>query len=261
MQRQGPIAVVILSALFSTITFFLRGAEDIQTYALIVAIVISGFALLLGVDSLILYHMRNIQEGKNTFFSGVLIISFFTTVIWGFFAWWRYGSPFAQDSTFMWLFLNVYLPLDATMFSILAFYISSAAYRAFRARNFNALILLITASVIMIGRVLYSNIVFPLALSVFLFLAGLWIFANTRKLYGSELLFRRFLGGFLMGGAFVILLPPIFNFLGGNISALTDWLLSVPQNAAKRGIYLGLGFGQVAFALRIMFGIERSWIR
>ncbi|MFZ8834586.1 MAG: hypothetical protein ACO2O5_10375, partial [Candidatus Caldipriscus sp.] len=71
MQRQGPIAVVILSALFSTITFFLKGAEDIQTYALIVAIVISGFALLLGVDSLILYHMRNIQEGKNTLFSGV----------------------------------------------------------------------------------------------------------------------------------------------------------------------------------------------
>ncbi len=261
MQKQGPIAVVILSGLITLIIFFLKGGEDLQTYPLRIAIIISGFALLLGVDSLILYHMRNIQERKNTLFSGILIISFLVTVIWGFFAWWRYGSPFAQNSTFMWLFINVYLPLDATMFSILAFYIASAAYRAFRARNFNALILLTTASVIMIGRVLYSNIVFPVALGIFLFLMGLWIFTNTGKLYGYELLFRRFLGGFLMGGAFLVFLPPIFNFLGGNIAALTDWLLSVPQNAAKRGMYLGLGFGQVAFALRILFGIERSWIR
>ena len=49
MRRQGPVIVVILSALFSTTTFFLKGTEDIQTYALIVATVISGFALLLGV--------------------------------------------------------------------------------------------------------------------------------------------------------------------------------------------------------------------
>ena len=261
MQRQGPIAVVILSALFSTITFFLKGADEIQTYGILVAIVISGFALLLGVDSLILYHTRNIQRGNNTLFSGILLISFWVTVFWGLFAWWRYGSPFAQNSTFMWLFINVYLPLDATMFSILAFYIASAAYRAFRARNTNALILLLTASTIMIGRVLYSNIVFPLALSVFLFLAGFWIFTNTGRLYGSELVFRRFLGGLLMGGAIIVLVPPIFKFVGSNIAAVTDWILSVPQNAAKRGMILGLSFGQVAFALRIMFGIERSWIR
>jgi len=42
---------------------------------------------------------------------------------------------------------------------------------------------------------------------------------------------------------------------------LTDWILNVPQNAAKRGMILGLMFGGVAFSLRIMFGIERSWTR
>jgi len=261
MQRQGPIIVVVLSALFSTITFFLKGADEIQTYGILIAIVISGFALILGVDSLILYHMRNIQRGKNSLFSGILLISFWVTVIWGIFAWYRYGSPFAQNSSFMWLFINVYLPLDATMFSILAFYIASAAYRAFRARNTNALVLLLTASIIMIGRVMYSNIVFPLGLSVFLFLSGLWIFKNVGRLYGRELVFRRFLGAFLMAGAFIVLVPPIFSFIGSKASFLTDWILSVPQNAAKRGMILGLSFGQVAFALRIMFGIERSWIR
>ncbi len=261
MQRQGPIAVVVLSALFSTVTFFLKGADEIQTYGILIAIVISGFALILGVDSLILYHTRNIQRGKNSLFSGILLISFWTTVIWGIFAWYRYGSPFAQNSSFMWLFINVYLPLDATMFSILAFYIASAAYRAFRARNTNALVLLLTASIIMIGRVLYSNIVFPLGLSIFLFISGFWIFKNVGRLYGAELIFRRFLGAFLMAGALVVLVPSIFSFIGSKASFLTDWILSIPQNAAKRGMILGLSFGQVAFALRIMFGIERSWIR
>ncbi len=122
MQRQLAIWVVVLSALFSTVTFFLKGADEIQTYGILIAIIVSGFALLLGVDSLILYHSRNIQRGKNTIYSGVLLISFWLTIIWGAFAWWRYGSPFAQNSSFMWLFNNVYLPLDATMFSILAFY-------------------------------------------------------------------------------------------------------------------------------------------
>ncbi len=261
MQRQLAIWVVVLSALFSTVTFFLKGADEIQTYGILIAIIVSGFALLLGVDSLILYHSRNIQRGKNTIYSGVLLISFWLTIIWGAFAWWRYGSPFAQNSSFMWLFNNVYLPLDATMFSILAFYMASAAYRAFRARNTNALILLITASTIMIGRVLYAEVVFPIALAVFMFIAGLWIFINVGKLYGRELIIRRFVGGMLMGGALIVIVPPMFKFLGNNIASLTDWILSVPQNAAKRGIFLGLSFGQVAFALRIMFGIERSWIK
>ena len=74
---------------------------------------------------------------------------------------WRGGDP-PESGTgfavfrpgldiFYWLFENVQVPLDATMFSLLAFFIASAAFRAFRARNLEAALLLISACVVILG--------------------------------------------------------------------------------------------------------------
>ena len=58
-----------------------------------------------------------------------------------------------ERGPYPWMFDNVQAPMQATMFALLAFYVASASYRAFRARNFHAALLLTAGVIVMIGRV------------------------------------------------------------------------------------------------------------
>jgi hypothetical protein len=41
---------------------------------------------------------------------------------------------------------------------------------------------------------------------------------------------------------------------------LTEWILNYPNMAAQRGIMIGIGLGMIATSLRIIFGIERTYM-
>jgi hypothetical protein len=53
---------------------------------------------------------------------------------------------------------------------------------------------------------------------------------------------------------------PIGAFISDYIPEAAQWLMSVPNLAAKRGILLGVSLGAIATSLRIIFGIERSYL-
>ena len=59
----------------------------------------------------------------------------------------------SKGTYFAWMFFNIFTPLAATMFALLAFFVASASYRAFRVRNPEATLLLLAGMILMIGRV------------------------------------------------------------------------------------------------------------
>ena len=101
-------------------------------------IIISSFALGVGAINLVLVHGRNIKTGKNTIYSLALIVGIAVM----FFAGVAFGT---QSSTFTFLYDSLMAPMGAAMFAMLAFYVASAAYRAFVARNLDATVLLVTS--------------------------------------------------------------------------------------------------------------------
>jgi hypothetical protein len=62
------------------------------------------------------------------------------------------GDYLDNGSGFWYLFTYAFVPLQQTTFAMLAFYVASAAFRAFRARNVESVLLLGTAFVILLGR-------------------------------------------------------------------------------------------------------------
>jgi len=77
---------------------------------------------------------------------GAVLVAVFDDA-WAFYF---YTAEGLENSMFRIFFDYVMMPILATMFSLLAFFIASAAYRAFRARNVLASLLLIAALLVML---------------------------------------------------------------------------------------------------------------
>jgi hypothetical protein len=72
----------------------------------------------------------------------------------------RAGEPFiGGQASYMFrrFFNHIMIPIQATMFSLLAFFIASAAYRAFRARSILATVLLLAAMALMLRLIPFGG--------------------------------------------------------------------------------------------------------
>ena len=74
---------------------------------------------------------------------------------------WGARSP-EEGRVFNWIYDHVFFPCNATMFALLAFFIASAAFRAFRMRNVESGLLLGAAILVMLGLVPIGRAMSPL---------------------------------------------------------------------------------------------------
>ncbi len=164
-----------------------------------------------------------------------------------------------EGGLFKWMFDNIFTPLSATMFALLAFYVASASYRAFRARNFEATLLLLAGIIIMIGRVPIGSLISSWTIMYLLVLViGILIntyFKNRKIVFGWVAL--GLIGVTVLGSSmgWPIDQPAVFY-----LPALQEWIYTVPNLAGARAIMIGIGLGIIVTSLRYIFGLEKSYI-
>ena len=89
-------------------------------------VIIAAFALGLAAVGLVKTHTGRIIERRGEWYNSVLLLIALAVAVIS-------GLISRQSSTFKFIFENMITPLGAAFYSMIAFYLLSAAYRAFRA--------------------------------------------------------------------------------------------------------------------------------
>jgi len=203
-KRSVPVLMTFILGVTFALQYYVPhpAAEALLSEVAVWNQIIAGFAIILGVGSLLHTHYVKIKRREAGWgYSAVMYLSMAIMLGAGL---WSGGK--GQGSVFGWLYDYVLVALQGTMFSLLAFFVASAAYRAFRARSPEATVLLLAAVLVMFGRV------------------------------------------------------PLGEYLVSGIGQVSDWIMSVPNTAAQRGILIGVSLGGIATSIKIICGIERSYL-
>ncbi|KPJ50254.1 hypothetical protein AMJ40_03315 [candidate division TA06 bacterium DG_26] len=148
MGRRIPLMICFVAGILMVIQFFTPPLRSVYEMVLDWYIVILVFALAVGLQTTIYLHVNKVRRRvKGYLYSLVTLVSLVSMATIGL------AGGIRQGSWFMWLFEHIQVPLGATMFALLAFFMASAAYRAFRARTLEATLLLVAAVIVMLGRV------------------------------------------------------------------------------------------------------------
>ena len=208
LRRQLPLLITLITGLTMAAQYYVPhpASEALLTTVTKWLQIIGGFALILGVSSLFHVHAVKIRRKEAGWgYSFVLYAGMLGTIAVGL---WSNGKESIDGvmTAFGWAYSYMMVPLQGTMFAILAFFIASAAYRSFRARSREAAVLLVAAVIVMMGRVPLGEYMLPLS---------------------------------------------------GDIS---QWILNVLNASVRRAILIGVSLGTVALSLKIIFGVERSYL-
>jgi hypothetical protein len=158
------IAVTFLAGLIFSLEFFIPAVpgtdknfmSDFTGSVDQISTVIQMFAVGLGVYSLIRFHGKNIARLRPGWHnSAAFFVAFFAMLFAGFWKQSAHTPATIQTSQniFDLIFQSTIVPLGGTMFSVIGFFIISAAYRAFRVRSAEATLMLIAAFIVMLGQV------------------------------------------------------------------------------------------------------------
>jgi hypothetical protein len=150
MRNRLPLLVAMIAGFIVLADFFVTNPLlDVWSQALIAwAMILAAATFLLGLLNVLRFHLGRIgRRGKDWGYSFVLVIALLVTLLVGLVL-----GPSAAPM--QWMLESVYLPLQVTIFSLLAFFMAVAAYRAMQRRHGGEMVVfLLIAIIVLLGQV------------------------------------------------------------------------------------------------------------
>lgn len=173
----GLQIIIFALGFFYAIVYYIAvpGIVDLQAVsdqllAYITAVLTAAFAI--GVINLTRVHWINIKRKRATWrYSVILLLCLYSMLVVSVIA-----SPFALDPNavvipasviqfstpiYEFLYYKILVNINSSIFSLLAFFITSAAYRAFKARSLESTILLVAGLLVILGQAPISDLIWP----------------------------------------------------------------------------------------------------
>ncbi len=275
MRRQVPLLITFVVGMVMLIEAFVPHPpfDQLNESLSITFDVLAAFAFVLGGGNLAKIHLAKISRSQPGWgYSAVTMAGFFIMLVIGLF---KIGGPEAagfkhaleaEGTWFQAAYDYCFLPLSATTFSLLAFFVASASYRAFRAKNREATVLLIAALIILLGRTLVGTALTETLPGSLELLFGALLATIAWEQYRSKRWIS--LTGIGLVAAFLVV-RTLYGYLvlaGGEefyhltVPDLVNWIMTVPQMAGQRAIMIGICLGIISMSLRLILGVERSYL-
>lgn len=147
------LILAYVAGVISILGFFTRGTfADLGGVLAQWVAVLVGFALLVGLGNLLKVHITRVVRGQKDWFYSLVLVSSAVAVL----ALGLAGSGGPGDPAVAWVFQWIYQPLGAALFSLLAFFLTSALFRLPKMHVTEAVVLLVVALIVIIGQAPFS---------------------------------------------------------------------------------------------------------
>jgi hypothetical protein len=157
--RSVASAVLLIVSLVIMLDFAFKDAtlQNLATDLNNWAVVVAAFALGIGAYSLILRHGRMIaRKGPLWPYSIILLVTMLVFTVTGLVT----GS--ITSPQYNWIYSSIVMPVSSTLYGMNAFFIASASYRAFKAKSWEALVLLVAAIFLMLKNAPIGAVISPI---------------------------------------------------------------------------------------------------
>ena len=156
MKKVLPVGAAIVCGLIVLLDAFIPDPylNAVGTALVEGVTILAAFALLLGILNILTVHTHRVfKEHSGRGLSLVLVLSLVATL--------AIGIALPHTTALKWVFSYIYYPLQSTMTALLAFFSVSAAYRAFRLRHVDALVLLVASLFMLFTQLPFSGALVP----------------------------------------------------------------------------------------------------